>query len=344
MTTSKAASLIRDQRRATIVDVAQHANVSHQTVSRYLQHHGAGMKRATIERVEKAIKDLNYHPNLVARSMRTRRSGRITIVMPPLAHHVPMKLLVEASASAHEAGYTVENVSYEGDAHIRCQRVLELAESGQTDGIVSFAPLAGWPDEQGDSLSCAVVIVPTYDDDMHGIGELADGATVKEILQYLASMGHQRFLHVAGDDSWPSARNRRQVYLDSIDELGLHSYGVSDGDWSSESGYDAVASLPDKGGPTAVIAANDIVAMGAIRAALDRGWQVPGDLSVIGWDNHDGLDYAKPSLSTVDVNSGRQGREAMLQLLAILQNEPIPEPARLPLNTLVIRESTGAPA
>jgi LacI family repressor for deo operon, udp, cdd, tsx, nupC, and nupG len=221
--------------------------------------------------------------------------------------------------------------------------VLELADSGQTDGVLSFAPVAGWDEERTRRSSCAVVVAPTYDDDMHGIGELADGATIRETLEYLASLGHRCFLQVAGNQSWPSARNRRQVYLDSIDDLGLRSYGVVEGDWSSRSGYDAVAALPDEGGPTAVVAANDIVAIGAIRAALDRGWEVPGDLSVVGWDNVSGFDFTTPSLSTVDVDRGRQGREAMLRLLAVLQDAPPPEPSRVPLNRLIIRESTGAP-
>jgi LacI family repressor for deo operon, udp, cdd, tsx, nupC, and nupG len=328
--------------RATLVEVARLAGVSHQTVSRYLQQNG-GMKPDTVTRVQQAIEALDYHPNLVARSMRTRRTGRLAIVVPASSTFAPLRLLAAAANVAHDAGYVVETVSFEGDALVRAARVRELADSGQTDGILALAPLAGWSDRVRESLSVSVLVAPAYDDDMHGIGELADGASVREVLTYLVSIGHRRFYHVAGRQTWPSARNRKQVYLDSVSELGVESYGVFDGDWSGQSGYDAVAALPPRGGPTALIAANDIVAMGAIRAAHDRGWGVPENLSVFGWDDNEGSEFLVPSLSTVSVDREAQGREAMLRLIGEIKNDPVEAGTNMAINHLVIRESTGAP-
>ncbi len=145
-----------------------------------------------------------------------------------------------------------------------------------------------------------------YDDHLRGLGELADAAEVRGSSSTSASLGHRTFLHVAGAPTHASARNRKSVYLETIEELGLDSVGVLDGDWSAQSGYDAITSLPDDCGVTAVVAANDGVAMGVIRGALSRGWQVPRDLSVFGWDDEEFGRFATPSLSTVAVDREAQ--------------------------------------
>ncbi len=98
--------------------VADRAGVSHQTVSRYLRNNG-GLKPATVARVRAAIDELNYRPNRIARSMRTRRTGRIAILLPTAARLLPLRLLGAASAAAHEAGYTVDLVGLEGGASDR---------------------------------------------------------------------------------------------------------------------------------------------------------------------------------------------------------------------------------
>src|SRR5919106_1660820 len=99
-------------KRPTIYEVADRAGVSHQTVSRYLRHNG-GLKPATVAKVQAAITELNYRPNLLARSMRTRRTGRIAILLPTATKLLPLRLLGAVSATAHQAGYTVDLVALE---------------------------------------------------------------------------------------------------------------------------------------------------------------------------------------------------------------------------------------
>jgi LacI family transcriptional regulator len=115
---------------------------------------------------------------------------------------------------------------------------------------------------------------------------------------------------------------------------------VVDGDWSAESGREAVLALPEEGGPTAVIAGNDVVAAGVVRGALERGWSVPGDLSVTGWDNNPVGAYLSPALTTVDVDRERLGADAMERLVATVRGRE-PEISGAPLNRIVWRESTG---
>jgi LacI family transcriptional regulator len=319
------------------MEVAKLADVSHQTVSRYFRAPD-GLKPATKARVEAAVLELNYRPNLVARSMRTRQTGRLAVVVPTLTYS-PARMLAGAGAAAHEAGYAVEVLSLEGGAEARTERVIELADSGLVDGIVSFAPILAAPELEASS-GTTIVTAAEFDDEMRGIGELADAAVLAGVIAGLAELGHRRFLHLTGSLQFASARARRDTFLRTVDELGLESAGVVEGDWSAESGIRLVRSLPEAGGPTAIIAANDLVAAGVIRGALDRGWNVPQDLSVTGWDNQPLGQYLSPALTTVDIDLEGVGSRAMCRLIAALRGEAIPT-AVAGVNHTIWRESTG---
>jgi LacI family transcriptional regulator, repressor for deo operon, udp, cdd, tsx, nupC, and nupG len=327
------------RRPATIHEVASLAGVSHTTVSRYLQDKDS-LKPKTRVKVEFAVKTLDYRPNLVARSMRTRHTNRLAIVLASGAHF-PGRLLAAASRTAHEAGYQVEIVSVEGGTAARSARVDELARSGQVEGILALSPI-GLKGKKANRVP--IVESGTYDDKLHGLAELADATEVREIIEYLAGLGHRTFLHVSGDmENFASARNRKNVYLETIERLGLESAGVVDGDWKAQRGYDAILALPPDTAVTAVVAANDVVAMGVVRGALARGWAVPGDLSVFGWDDDEIGRFSTPSLSTVAVDREAQGRAAIHQLVAEIRGEPAQPPPTRTINHLIFRESTAPP-
>ena len=323
-------------RRPTIHEVAGRAGVSHQTVSRYLRNNG-GLKPATVAKVQAAIDELNYRPNLLARSMRTRRTGRIAILLPTATRLLPLRLLGAVSATAHQAGYTVDLVGLEGGAADRATRARELAESGEFEGILALASLGASPTSWS---AVPVVVIADYDDELHGLGALADGAACGEVVRYLSDLGHRSFLHLAGKQDFASARNRRQTFVDTIDGTWLGGT-VIDCDWSGQSGYEAVMSLPQDTDVTAVVAANDLMAMGAVRASLSRGWRVPENLSVFGWDDEELARFGTPSLSTVAIDRERQGQEAMHRLIALMRGTDPPAIDTTSLHTVIPRESTG---
>ncbi|HEY4570821.1 MAG TPA: substrate-binding domain-containing protein, partial [Kribbella sp.] len=161
-----------------------------------------------------------------------------------------------------------------------------------------------------------------------------------EIVQLLVDLRHTHFVHLAGPQDYASARNRRKTFVDTTDQLGV-SGTVIDGDWVGQSGYDAVMGLPVDTPITAVVAANDHVAMGAIRAAFTRGWRVPDDLSVFGWDDNELCRFTTPSLSTVAIDRERQGREAMERLIALARGTEPPATDPTSLHTVIPRESIG---
>ncbi|PNG24030.1 substrate-binding domain-containing protein [Streptomyces cahuitamycinicus] len=328
-----------ERKRPTIWEVAKRAGVSHQTVSRFLKN-DSGMKPATRGRIERAVAELDYRPNLMARSMRTQRSHRITIVLPELSGFVPIPLLRGASAAAHEAGYMTDVVGLEGGESRRARSVLSLLETRQADGVLSLVPLGDLAGGQGAGQR-PVVVLGEYDDNLQSRGRLADGRPAEKILRHLAGQGHRRFLHVAGSQDWASARNRRAVYVEAVERLGLTSYRVVDGDWSVRSGYEAARDLPADSGVTAVLAANDYVALGVLRGFQDRGVRVPEEMSVFGWDDEEFTRYFSPSISTVHINKEEVGRRSMLSLLALLRGEPAPESEVEDLFHLVPRGSSG---
>jgi DNA-binding LacI/PurR family transcriptional regulator len=130
------------------------------------------------------------------------------------------------------------------------------------------------------------------------------------------------------------------VYQETIERLGVRSAGVVGGDWSPETARRAVLELPADTGVTAIIAANDGLAGGAVRGALDRGWRVPEDVSVTGWDDYLLGAWLSPTLTTVAVDYDEVGRRAMARLIAVLEEE-VPPRYEGRVTSVVWRGSTG---
>lgn len=312
-----------EQRRPTIYDIAKSAGVSHMTVSRYLRFNGERTREDPRERIQAAIADLDYRPNLAARALRTNRTGRLAILFPAGSAASSVHMLAGATEAAREAGYQVDAITLAGSPVERSQRMLELAEAGLFEGLLALTPLAS--ERQAQIASRVPVVVGAeYDDEMRGIGDLADASPVAEIIETLARSGHRTFLHIAGDRTHTTVRSREQAFLETIARLGLESAGVAGGDWHGQTARRAVLSLPWDSKVTAIIAANDELAAAAISAAIERGWRVPEDISVAGWDNSPVGQWLPPTLTTVKVDYEELGRRSMAKLLAVMRDEAEP--------------------
>ncbi|NQD89524.1 LacI family DNA-binding transcriptional regulator [Paenarthrobacter sp. CM16] len=328
-----------EQRRPTIYDIAKFAGVSHMTVSRYLTFNGARTRAVPRERIRRAIAELDYRPNLAARALRTNRTGRLAIVFPAGNAISSIHMLTGATEAATDAGYHIDAITLAGSSDERSARVLELAEAGLFEGLLALTPLAA--DRQAQIASRVPVVVGAeYDDEMRGIGDLADASPVGEIIETLAGLGHRSFLHIAGDRAYTTVRSREQAFLETVHRLDLESGGVVGGDWNGESGRRAILDLPDNTPVTAVIAANDVLAAAAIYAALERGWRVPEDLSVSGWDNSPVGEWLPPTLTSVKIDYEELGRRSMAKLLANMRGEAEPTYSN-PVASVVWRKSTG---
>lgn len=320
-------------KRSTGHDVARLAGVSQSTVSLVFTGR-SGISAATRERVLQAAAELGYRPNLAARSMRTHRTGRLAVVIPYAGLNLA-PVLEGAVATAQEAGYAVEIVSLPDDG------IAALLDSSEYEGVLSFSPVPA-PREPAEASTTAFLVLSEFDEEMHATGAFSDAQPVVELMERLVELGHRRFLHLAGPASYPSAVARRDAYLATVDRLGLESVGVAATDWNGTAAKERILALPDDAPPLAVVAANDVLAAGAVRGSVERGWSVPGDVSVTGWDDAPLASLFLPSLTTVFQDRRRLGAYSMRRLVAAVRGEAAPA-RETGLQQVVWRESTAPP-
>lgn len=337
------------RRRPTIREVARRAGVSHQTVSRHLKG-DTTVNEQLAATIQDAIEALDYRPNLVARAMRNHRTGRLAVLLPPGSAISSLEILSGAKEIADAGEYVLEVVTVSGSAEMRDRRALELRDSRLFEGVLALTSLSDLP--QPDDARVPLVTMPLYDEAMRGIGALASAGPEHEIISRLAGMGHRRFLHLAGNYAHAGAVRRRDMYLQTIEELGLESAGVVDCGWDGDAARRAVVDLPADSGITAIIAANDILATAAVSGAIRRGWNVPEELSITGWDDTRVAAVTTPSMTTVAVHHAELGRRLMRHLLDVVASrrrgaddasDPSPSPLEddWRLAEVIWRESTG---
>ncbi|WP_170284765.1 LacI family DNA-binding transcriptional regulator [Kribbella amoyensis] len=325
------------KRRPTLHDVAALAGVSHQTVSRFLRGDPT-VGADTLGRIKAAVDELGYRPNLTARAMRTRSSGVVAIILPGWTG--PERTVNAACAEAQSLGYQVEIVIGVDEDPVALSRLAtDILARGQVDGVLSVTPLTIKTGDGG-----VVVQTDEFDHRLRSVEAVAaDEITMEDLVDRLAAMGHRDLFHVAGPQDWWSAQLRRSGYLKACDRLGIRSHGVFDGPWDPETGVEAVRSLPDDTPVTAVVAASDHLAVGVVHAAVHRGWAVPEDLSVTGWDDITLVRYGTPALSTVRVDRETSGRHGMRRLIAAIRGEAEPDPMAAAPTEIAFRETTVPP-
>ncbi len=327
---------------ATLYDVARAAGVSHQTVSRLVKGH-TGIRPETRDRVERALKELDYRPNMTARSLATSRSHRIGALAYELLQVAPHSILHGASEAAQESGYLLDILSLDPFDDRAIGVALERVREQDLAGVLAFAPT--------DAVCAAVAAtrfrVPVYVDSEPDADESVKPSLStlgsRVVAEHLISLGHRRFAHISGPRPWVSARNREAALQASLREHGLQPAIVVEGDWSPASGYAAARALSwhDAGRPTALAVSNDQMALGALRALEEMGVRVPEDVSVTGYDDIPEAAYFSPPLTTVRVDFGQQGRIAFERLLTLIDGVERHEELHAVVPELKLRASTA---
>jgi DNA-binding LacI/PurR family transcriptional regulator len=330
-------------RPAVMHDVARLAGVSHQTVSRVLNHH-PNVAEATRERVLNAVRRLNYRPNAMARGLASRRSRAIGLVSFDTRMYGPASTLLAIERAARAAGYTVM-LSSPGDPEPESVvSAVDALANQSVDGVIVIAPyeaavrsLYKLPDDLP-----IVAVEAGYGSDIPVVS-VDQFAGAKQATDHLLALGHQTVWHVAGPADWPEAQERVEGWRASLAERGAVAQPLIRGDWSCESGYRAGLKLA-KEGPTAVFAGNDQMALGVLHALHERGLRVPDDVSVVGFDDIPEAAYLIPALTTVRQDFDELGRRGVRLLVDLMdgrtsddQNRPRVSPA------LVARHSTASP-
>lgn len=331
-------SLPRVERPATIYDVARAAGVSHATVTRLLKGY-EGIRPETRDRVDEAIRELDYRPNLNARSLTTGRSHRIAALTHEITQVGPNKILEGANLAARDAGYLLDVIALDVHNPAAIRESIDIALQFDLAGVLALSST----DEMTRAVEATTFRVPLYlatGIDKRPTDSAPAGTGLFVVLRHLADLGHRDVVHIAGPHDWVGARNRIREYEAAVVQLGLRSRGVIHGDWSARSGYEAIASLPDDLPATAIVAANDQTALGVILALNERGHRVPDDVSVTGVDDNPEAAYFSPPLTTLRLDFAAQGRDAVQQLLARIDGVE-PPPLSPPGAELIVRRSTG---
>lgn len=330
---------------ATIYDIARHVGVSAGTVSRALSRPEKVLP-ATRARIEQAAAALGYVPNTVARTLKTQRSGKILVTVPDIANPFFAQILQGAEEAAQAHGYAVllGDTQHQPD---REERYAQMLRRNEADGLIVLGhrlpPTAREIVEQlGDD---APVVNGCEFDPALGIPSvhIDNAAAARTVMEHLYALGHERIAVIGGPTDNPLHRQRLQGVKAAARARGrLRQLVVAPGDFSVESGYAAAGELLGSAdAPTAAFCFSDQMALGVLAACRELGLRVPGELSVVGFDDLASSRYLTPPLTTIRQPMREIGARAVNLLLAIIEGEDAPRQQTLDFS-LMLRGSTAA--
>jgi LacI family transcriptional regulator len=340
----------RNPKAVTIRDVASKAGVSVTTVSRVLNGKD-DISEETIKKVLAVVQDLGYASSLAARGMRSHRTNVIGLIMPDVASYYCQEIMRGVNRAIAKLDkdlivYTSGVMDKENIAQHE-RSYVALLNGSITDGAIVVTPTA----TQFTTHAPLVIIDPNNEipDYPAIIATNREGALAA--MNYLTDLGHRRIGYIPGRMELVSSKQRLQGYKDGLAAAGilLDEDLIEIGDYTTETAVICtrkLLSLADR--PTAIFAANDMSAIGVYQAAREFGLQIPGDLSVIGFDNLHEAAYLNPPLTTIDQFVEKMGTMATEMLVKLVKGESLPiNPAeegnlyKIPTQ-LVIRDSCAS--
>jgi DNA-binding LacI/PurR family transcriptional regulator len=326
-----------------IKEVAQRAKVSTATISRTINKSPLVSPR-TAERVWRAIRELGYYPNVQARSLVSGRSRIFGLIISDIANPFFPEIMksFEDEAIRHDYEVIVANTNYKSARTALCvRRMIERKVDGVAIMTSEIEPHL--IDELARHQTPIVFL------DLGKVKRLISnvsvdyGAGIEEAVHHLVSLGHRRIGFISGPLSLKSARIRRTALLSCLAScgIGVRQQTVVEGNHRVDGGESAMRKiLASPHPPTAIMASNDLTAIGALRAIASAGLRVPQDISVVGFDDIELSQFTQPPLTTVRLSREEVGRKAF-EALYQSANQESTSGREIRVNTsLVVREST----
>ena len=327
-------------------DVAETAGVALTTVSRAFSD-PAKLSPNTLRRIASASADLDYTINLNARALRAKTSGVVLVLLPDIGNPFFSLVLKGIEEAARESG-RVLLIGDTGPDGALSENYAGQVEARTVDGMILLdGRLPYRPGSRGRirimqsplvalSERVAAAGIPYV-----GIDNVA---AAREVAAFLADLGHTAVAHIAGPSGSSLTEERARGFAQGARDRGLSLLGSVEGDFSVSSGREAAAAmLRWHKRPTAIFASNDEMAMGAIHAVKAAGLTVPGDLSVVGFDDIGFSEIHAPPLTTVCQPRRAMGRAALELVVARIEGRPLPERTVTLHHELVVRASAGPP-
>lgn len=332
--------------KPTLKEVAQRAGVHVTTASRALNPATSSLVNAgTLRKVRTAAEELRYQPNAIARGLKTSRSMSVGVLLPDLTNPLFPPIVRGVEDVLAGAGYTTLLANTDNDSD-RQTALFETLLARQVDGLIIAT--ARRQDElflEAHRQGTRIVLVNRRVDRSEipsVVGDDHEGVAMA--VRHLVELGHTRIGHVAGPQDTSTGRTRLRAYRQALEDAGLTAdpklIGVSD-EFTETHGAKAAYRMLDAGEPTAIVAANDMIALGCLDVFAERGLRCPDDVSLVGFNDMPFVDRLTPPLSTVRVPHYQIGAEAARMLLDVLADPDRPAKSITLPATLVLRKSTA---
>lgn len=354
--------------RVSMTDVARRAGVSQKTVSRVVngEPHVTEAVRAKVRGV---IDELGFRPNAAARALVTRRNQRVGMVVMGTSLYGPASILEGVDDALRRSGYYLSVARTRGNQVADLQAAVDELVTQDIAGLVLAEPIErshsdtqqsrtdlriptglpvlsfGSPTSPGTSTDTSTTTSTSTS--TPSPGQLVLGADeaggARAATEHLLALGHRTVHHVGGAQGWSATARRVRGWRDALADAGVDAPPVVHGDWTPRSGYEATTELLRHGGVTAIFAANDHMAIGAVRAVENAGLRVPDDVSVVGFDDAPEAEFLSTALTTVRQDFAEVTRLAVDHLVRTIEGRPPSERHRLVPAHLVVRESAAPP-
>ncbi|MCB9459680.1 MAG: LacI family DNA-binding transcriptional regulator [Anaerolineaceae bacterium] len=330
----------------TIKEIAETVGVSIATVSRVLSNSSYPVSQDTRARILQVAQDLGYSPNLAARSLRTDQSTLIGVILDNFTSSWAPIIIRGLQDVFHRRGYFSLVVNMPWEIHSQSDVVQNLL-GHSVDGFV-FVETWHTVSERKDLLNTKPYVTVHrlfHEPDPYSV--IPDDVYNSSLtIDHLTKLGHKRIAYIAGHEAYFSSEERLTGYKQSLEKAGL-SFDESliyRGNWSVPSGYQCTQELIQKSElPTAIAAANDQMAIGAILAVQEHGLRVPEDIAIVGYDNDEIAQISNPTLTTVQMPLFKMGQIAAENLLCQIDKKPCETTEQLIKGDLFVRQSCGDP-
>ncbi|OES46690.1 LacI family DNA-binding transcriptional regulator [Domibacillus iocasae] len=328
---------------AKMSDVAELAGVSTATVSRVLRSPEA-VKEATQKKVYDAIRQLDYQPNMLARNLRINKTGTLLVVAPDLNNLVFSEMIAGIDEEAGKCGYQVLLGNTHGDAK-KIEGYIDQLKQKQVDGLILLSVELDEKVWQDITDHYPIVIASDYVEAIQvptiSIDNVACG---KQITNHFIQMGHSKIGFIGGRLQASVSRDRLNGYKQALVEakIAIQDLWIEQGDYSILSGYNLCLKMMNgPNTPTAIFCGSDEMAFGAIKALREKGYRVPEDVAVAGFDDIKFAAVMNPALTTIAQPLQKMGQKAM-EVLYQLINGQVPVQKQYIIECeFKIRESCG---
>lgn len=333
----------RAKNSLTIRDVAEACGVSVSTVSRVLNDKD-DVSADTYEKVRRVIAETGYASSLAATSMRSQHTNVIGVLVVDLSDPFSLELFKGIGKAIYGTEYDLIVYS-SGRIAATTQSGWELRHLSRLDGSITDGILIVTPTTENLTAISPLVAIDPHEHNILPAVISANREGAIAMMEYLLGLGHQRIGFIAGRQGLVSSNRRQQGYIEALQQAGLpvDATLIQPGDYTRETGFNCAQrlfTLPDP--PTAIFAANDQSALGAMDAAREAGLHIPDELSVAGFDNIPQATCSVPGLTTVDQSMSEMGYIATTMLIKLMQGQSLAEPLYKVPTQPVIRNSCRA--